>query len=255
MRSRVEHIGNATLYLCDCRDIQPTLETVGAVVTDPPYGVPVMLRSDLGARGPAQLKNGRDWGELRGNDLEFDPGIWLQYDECLIWGANHFSHRLPSNGRWLVWDKRCGVVPQRTQADCEFAWVRSYGAARMFRFLWDGVCQDEKKGPRLHPTEKPIRVMEWCFRFISSRIVIDPFMGSGTTGVAAIRLGRRFIGIEIEERWFDVARRRIEAEARQGQLPFDEVADAIGSYHDAVAACGARYKAGEPLGDFFREEA
>ena len=219
MSNRTETLADGvTLYLGDCREILPTLPKVDAVVTDPPYGVPVMLASNFGTQGTGRIKNGRDWGELIGNDVQFDPLPWLEFPEVLIWGANHFAHRLPANGRWLVWDKRCGIVPQRTQADCELAWCKGYAAARMIRFLWDGICQDEKDGPRKHPTEKPIAVMRWCLGFIKGKTILDPFMGSGTTGVAAVKLGRKFIGIEIEPKYFDIACRRISEALKQPDL-------------------------------------
>jgi len=224
---RREQIGLATLYLGDCREIAPTLPRPAAVISDPPYGVPVMLASDFGARGPARLKNGRDWGALVGNDQEFDPAPWMIAPIVCLWGANHYAHRLPHNGKWLIWDKRCGVVPQRTQADCELAWISNYGAARMLRFLWDGVCQDEKLGPRQHPTEKPLGVMRWCIeqaRVPPGGMILDPYMGSGSTGVAAVQMRHPFIGIEIEPRYFDIACRRVEQAQRQGDMFRDAVA-------------------------------
>lgn len=215
---RVETIGNATLYLGDCLSMMPAFDGIPAVVTDSPYGVPVMVNTGFGKRGGAVKKDGRNWGEFAGNDQPFDPVPWAQFHECLLWGANHFAHRLPEIGRWLVWDKRCGVIPERTQADCEMAWVKGYGAARMIRFLWDGICQDEKKGARYHPTEKPEAVMRWCLGFIDSRVVLDPFMGSGSTGVACMQLGRKFVGVEIDEAYFNVACERIENAQRQQRL-------------------------------------
>lgn len=226
-RERVEIAGGrAVLYLGDNRDIWPTLPRPDAIVTDPPYGVPVMLSSDLGARGPARIENGRDWGALVGNDAAFDPSPWVTAaDLVLLWGANHFAHMLPHNGKWLVWDKRCGIVPQRSQADCEIAWVSDYSAARVLRFLWDGVCQDEKKGARYHPTEKPEGVMSWCLdqaKVAPGALVADPYMGSGTTGLACMRRGCRFVGIEIDEGYFGTACRRIEQAARQPDLLIPE---------------------------------
>lgn len=221
--SRVEHIGAATLYLGDCRDIVPTLARDGAIVSDPPYGVPILTNTAMGKRGGAVKKDGRAWSPVIGNDAPFDPAFLLDFAEVLLWGANHFAHRLPSNGRWLIWDKRCGVVPQRTQADCELAWVKNYGAARMIRFLWDGICQDEKKGARFHPTEKPEGVMAWCLQFIKAQTIVDPFMGSGSTGVPVVKAGRQFIGCELDPAYFDTACKRIEDAQRQGQL-FSEVA-------------------------------
>jgi hypothetical protein len=211
-------IGRATLYLGDCRGILPTLPRDSAIVSDPPYGVPILVNTGFGKRGGAVKKDGRDWGEFKGQNEPFDPTPWIDFAECVLWGANHFAHRLPHNGRWLVWDKRCGVIPQRTQADCEMAWAKDYGAARMIRFLWDGICQDEKKGERYHPTEKPEGVMSWTLGFIKSQTIIDPYMGSGSTGVVSVRAGRDFIGCEVDESYFATACKRIEDAQRQGDF-------------------------------------
>jgi site-specific DNA-methyltransferase (adenine-specific) len=211
-------IGRATLFNADCRDVLPTLDRGNAIVSDPPYGVPILTNTAIGKRGGALKKNGRAWKPVIGNEAPFDPDSLLDFSEVLLWGANHFAHRLPHNGRWLIWDKRCGVIPQRTQADCELAWVKDYGAARMIRFLWDGICQDEKKGERFHPTEKPEGVMKWCLGFVKARMIVDPFMGSGSTGVAAVQQGRDFIGIELDPDYFATACRRLEQAQRQGDF-------------------------------------
>lgn len=132
--------------------------------------------------------------------------------------------------------------------------ARGLGALPTVKVIYHPGLHITGESDNPHPCPKPEAFMLWLVGIASleNECVIDPFMGSGTTGVAALRLGRKFVGIEIEERWFDVACRRIEAEARQGRLAFDPEADAIGSYNDAVRACGERYKTGEPLGDFFK---
>ena len=212
-------IGRATMYCGDCRDILPSISRDAAICSDPPYGVPILTNTAMGKkRGGAVKKDGRAWKPVIGNDQEFDPSPLLDFSEVVLWGANHFAHRLPHNGRWLVWDKRCGIIPQRTQADCELAWSKDYGAARMIRFLWDGICQDEKKGARYHPTEKPEGVMAWTLGFIKSRTIVDPYMGSGSTGVPAVKEGRDFIGIEKDPDYFAVACKRIEDAQRQGDM-------------------------------------
>jgi site-specific DNA-methyltransferase (adenine-specific)/modification methylase len=109
--------------------------------------------------------------------------------------------------------------PTNDFADCELAWTNLQRAVRRIRFLWNGMIRAEKDIEREHPTQKPIEVMRWCLGFIpDARTILDPFMGSGTTGVAAIKLGRKFIGIEIEPKYFDIACRRIEEAARQPDL-------------------------------------
>lgn len=200
-------------------NVQDHIQWLGdmAVVSDPPYGVEIM--TDMDFQRKTGTGQGKKFKPVMGNDQEFDPTPWLIGKEQVLWGANHYAHHLPHNGRWLVWDKRCGVVPERNQADCELAWCSSYGAARMFRHVWDGFLRDSEQGQeRTHPTQKPIALMEWCLGFTDCEIILDPFMGSGATGLAAVKHGRKFIGIEFEQEYFDVACERI-AKAQCERLP------------------------------------
>ena len=191
-----------------------------AVITDPPYGIGYR-HGTKGSRvtnsSPRSPPPVRHEGNIVGDDAAFDPRRWLGFPEVVLFGADHFAQALPP-GRWLVWDKRDGMG-SNSFADCEFAWSSQPGAARLKRYLWNGVCQAGEKGERrFHPNQKPVEVMAWAMSFTGGQRVFDPFMGSGTTGIAALRLGREFVGVEIEQRWFDIACRRIEHEARQGRL-------------------------------------
>lgn len=224
---RKETIGNCTLYLADCYDIIHDLPRETACVADVPYGVPIMVDMDFERKGKKKKANrateGKKFKEVIGNDVPFDPAPFIHgqrdsngvystggFKELILWGANHYAHHLPNNGRWLVWDKRCGVIPVRNQADCEMAWCNEYGAARMFRHIWDGMVKDSERGEkRVHPTQKPVVLMEWCMKFIKGDTVVDPFMGSGSTALAAIRAGKKFIGIEMDEEYFESACARI----------------------------------------------
>jgi site-specific DNA-methyltransferase (adenine-specific) len=217
-------IGDATLYLGDSRAILPTLGPVDAVVTDPPYGAKTRTRGESAKRGHRTglrsiVPIARDWPEVRGDQEPFDPSPWLQWP-AILWGANWYASRLPDASRWLIWDKRVHT-PSDDNADCEMAWTNLKGPARIFRHLWRGICRAGEEniahGPKLHPTQKPAALMRWCLGMVDG-LVLDPFMGSGTTGVACAQLGRRFIGIEIEERYFQIACRRIEDAYRQGKL-------------------------------------
>lgn len=217
-------IGNATLYLGDCREILPTLGRVDAVVTDPPYGInwnPKRKRANGFLKGIRLID--RNFEPIEGDNKPFDPSELLGLaDQIILWGANHYSDKLPSSSRWLLWDKRCGVTPDH-QADCEMAWCSFPGVARIHRQLWRGIAREGSEniaiaGDKLHPNQKPVALMGWAIKFTTGDIILDPFMGSGTTGVAAVRLGRKFIGIEIEPKYFDIACRRIEEAARQGDL-------------------------------------
>jgi site-specific DNA-methyltransferase (adenine-specific)/modification methylase len=212
-------IGDATLYLGDCMDILPTLGKVDAVITDPPYG----MGSDAwgGAEGIQHKKGGgrgssRLWSGVP--DWDERPGEWfIQFvsdHPSIVWGGNYFEG-LPSSRGWLVWDK----CADTTQAHAELAWTNCAPTVRTFRkstlsaFGNGGLNGDLKQ----HPTQKPIDLMAWCVQFTDGRI-FDPFMGSGTTGVACIQLGRKFIGIEREPKYFDIACKRIEQAVSQGQL-------------------------------------
>jgi len=215
--TRIEHIGDATLYLGDCREILPTLGKVDAVVTDPPYGI-----GYAHGGGGGKLARSTAFADVSivGDDKPFDPSDFLKFRTIALWGANHFAERLPSSAGWLVWDKRDGVC-SNDQADCEIAWTNKPMPARIIRHLWNGMLKASERGEsRVHPTQKPVAVMEWCLKLLThtGETILDPFMGSGTTGVACAKLGRKFIGIEIEPKYFDIACRRIEAAYKQPDL-------------------------------------
>ena len=197
--------GRVRLILGDCRDVLPTLGKVDAVVTDPPYGISYRH----GARKGGRLM-GTDGMGIVGDDRPFDPAPWLEFPECLFWGAEHFKNRLPDGGRWLVWNKRrAGVV--RDQGCVENAWHSADGVTRIFHHPWDGADLGSERGEaRVHSNQKPVDLMRWCLsEFATGETILDPFMGSGTTGVAAVKLGRRFIGVDIEEKYFNIAVKRI----------------------------------------------
>jgi len=206
-----------TLYCADCRDVLPTLGKVDAVVTDPPYGI----RADEAAAAAAlqriaaegKTKAGRGWkyyGESKWDQdrpcLEIFNLMREKSKYQIIWGGNYFTDFLPPSMQWLIWDKG-----QRnfSLADFEVAWGSQNKAGRIFNFSRGAALLDGKE----HPTQKPIEVIRWCLSQLpeSAETILDPFMGSGTTGVASVRLGRKFIGIEIEPKYFEIAVRRIEA--------------------------------------------
>ena len=210
---RVETIGDATLYLGDCREILPTLGKVDAVVTDPPYGI------DYGRKGSFQASHG--WSQWR-EKVEWDVDrpakeifdiILASSREQIIWGGNYFSDYFPPSMQWLIWDKG-----QRdfSLADFEMAWSSQQKAARIFSYPRAKALQDGKE----HPTQKPLELMKWCVELLPEKFktICDPFMGSGTTGVAAVKLGKCFFGIEREETYFEAACRRIEAAYKQPDL-------------------------------------
>lgn len=202
-------IGNAELYLGDCLDILPHLPKVDAVITDPPYGI----NYDASHK---KYKNGiaRQIGNW--DVLPFNPQPILSLNlPTILWGGNCFSSRLPDASSWIVWVKITNQNADIRQSDCELAWTNCLKRSRVFKHLWVGAYRNSESGLRnQHPTQKPIALMQWCCKFVSG-IILDPFMGSGTTGVACVNLNRKFIGIEIELKYFDIACRRIETAYRQ----------------------------------------
>lgn len=211
---RKEQIGDATLFLGDCLEILPTLDPVDAVVTDPPYGIGE-ARKNNASRG--KLAVAKDYGSAGWDDRPVSEFLPLVdgVPERVIFGGNYYE--LPPTPCWLVWDKENGASDF---ADCELAWTNIKGAVRIKRFMWNGMLRAGGEGRGDHPTQKPIAVMEWAIQQCkqSPQTILDPFMGSGTTGVACANLGRKFIGIEIEPKYFDIACERIAAAYAQGRL-------------------------------------
>ncbi len=207
MGGRVEIIGDATLHLGDCRDVLPTLGRVDAVVTDPPYGIGAAKAKahssirDNDAWAPADWDDGRPPADLF--------ALLLQAREVAIWGGNYFADLLPASSGWLAWIKPEAETGY-SLADMELCWTNKGFAARTKTLM--------RRDGNLHPTQKPVPVMLWTLGFIDAEHVTDPFMGSGSTGVACVALGLGFTGIEREPRHFETACRRIEAAYRQPRL-------------------------------------
>jgi len=207
-------IGDATLYLGDCMDILPTLSKVDAVITDPPYGINENNKK-VASRG--KLAAPKDYG-----DFDWDKApptenlielIRTKGQHQAFFGGNYFT--LPPTSCWLVWDKLNG---DNDFADCELVWTNWHKAVRRLQWRWNGMIRQGNE-ERYHPTQKPLEVMKWVITLCpKSETILDPFMGSGTTGVAAIQLGRKFIGIEREPKYFDIACKRIEQATAQGKL-------------------------------------
>jgi len=200
-----------TLYHGDCREILPIPPAL-ALVTDPPYGLGRrMHESRADKQHGAALAPSKNYGEVAWDDIPCDSRLLRRFvwgaEESVIWGGNFFS--LPPSRCWLVWNKDNG---SNDYADCELAWTSLNAPIRCLRHRWMGMLQEWPER-RVHPTQKPLPVMEWALQFIRLELcVFDPFTGSGTTLVAAKNLGRRAIGIEIEERWCEVAARRLAQE-------------------------------------------
>jgi len=208
MMTRIEQIGDATLYLGDCREVLPGLGRVDAVVTDPPYGIGEdggMFRGRKG--GGVRVLPKMGWDKQR-PDREIFEQMRACSAEQIIWGGNYFADYLPPSKGWLYWQKLMGG----DFSDGELAWTSRNRALREF-------TKCPKSPGAEHPTQKPVELMQWCLGFLpDAHTILDPYMGSGTTGVACARLRRRFVGIEIEEKYFDIACRRIAAEYAQPRL-------------------------------------
>ena len=210
---RVEVIGDCTLYLGDCAEIHPFIGKFDALVTDPPYGIDENSRK-VSSRG--KLATPKDYGEFDWDkSAPSDDLISSLRSICesqIIFGGNYFT--LPPTKCWLVWDK------QNTGdfADCELAWTNLNKAVRRIYWRWNGMIR-RGDDVREHPTQKPEGVMSWCLEHLPKRgSVLDPFMGSGTTGVSCAKAGLTFTGIEMNERYFETACERIRKAYQQPDL-------------------------------------
>jgi DNA modification methylase len=229
--SRVETIGDCTLYLGDCRDILPTLGPVDAVVTDPPYGIALDTNNlrFSGGKGESARKRRKRQGPAGGrpiaNDAEpFDPAFLLALPgDKIIWGWNNYPDALP-RGACLVWLKRNDEAFGSFLSDAELAWMSKGHGVYCRRDLSNAGIANE----RVHPTQKPVGLMEWSLGFIpKARTILDPYMGSGSTGVACVQQGRAFVGIEIDPVYYAAACRRIEEAYKQPRLFAEPVAKPV----------------------------
>ena len=196
-------IGNAELWLGDCRKVLPLLGRFDAVITDPPYGINANKQT-LG-KGRKDFDRAGDWDD---SAPVLAPVIAAGRLLC-FWGGNYFSDQLPTSNDWLIWHK---VNDGRSFSECELAWTNFGRQTRHLSHHWSG---EEKN----HPTQKPLPVMLWTLEQAGNlHTVLDPFMGSGTTGVACAQLAKAFTGIERERRYFDIACERIARAQAQGAL-------------------------------------
>jgi len=215
---RKVQIGDCTLYEGDCLSVLPTLGKVDAIVTDPPYGINLAggFSGAGGFSAPIQRREyDGDWDKVTPSGDLFKM-ILNAADVHIVWGGNYFTDKLPQSNFWLVWDKQ-NTMP--TFSDCELAWTSiEKNSVKRIVFMQNGCMSKEKE--RFHPTQKPVAVTEWCVKQFQNdpKTILDPFMGSGTTGVACAKLGRKFIGIELEPKYFDIACERIQKAYDQPDL-------------------------------------
>jgi hypothetical protein len=201
---RVVVIGNCELYEGDCLEVMQHLEKVDALLIDPPYGL-----KDLWQGGGGKSKNSWKFDPKEARAWDTEAPNWIVdvigNTPAIVWGGNYMT--LPPSRAWLVWDKG---VPNFTTGHSELAWTNLDQPIRNFKLCPNIMTPTGRDGGKQHPTQKPIALMEWCLGFLpNAHTILDPFMGSGTTGVACVKLGRRFIGIELDPGYFDIACERI----------------------------------------------
>ena len=212
----MRQFGDCTLYNADCLDVLAGLKA-DAVITDPPYGI---------AYDTAQEKQSPDakqiFDAVIGDEVPFDAKHLMGYRDVILWGANNYSDQIPKGGQWYFWDKVVQNGLKVRISEAEYAWHKRGTKPRGFRHMWCGPYKASERGIRAeHPTQKPIALMQWCVELAKLKngdTVLDPYMGSGSTGIACIRAGIKFIGIEKDKRHFETACERIRCELAQGVL-------------------------------------
>lgn len=212
------------IFLGDCREILPTLPKVDLVLTDPPYGIGVSVNQSDKKRGFRPYDVGCrsvNHPPVYGDDKPFNPAHIFRTSATnyVLWGANNYSDKLPASSCWFAWDRKTERGADSDITDCELAWTfgLKFKTVRMFSHMWAGFQRDSEVGDKvLHPTQKPIALMSWCLQFFpEAKTVIDPYCGSGPVLRAAKDLGRKAIGIEIEEKYCEIAARRLSQEVLQ----------------------------------------
>lgn len=204
--------GSLLLWNADCREIIPHIAKVDAVITDPPYGIGFAAQPTRYQRANGMVA--AEWDNERPQDIidELVRRSW----PLVIWGGNYFT--LPPSRGWLVWSKT-GNAP--SMADLEMAWTNRDMNARAFEKSVKSASLEKSLQHAPHPTQKPVALMAWSMESLAvpeGGTVLDPFMGSGTTAIACIRTGRKFIGVERDPAHFKTAVERIRRELAQGDL-------------------------------------
>jgi DNA modification methylase len=192
-------------------------EKAGMVFTDPPYG----MRLETDYRSVHEQKNGtcrsNTYDPVRGDDEDFDPRPLLdQFGDAktiLLWGADWYYDKLPPNGSFVIWNKRTAEGTKEMLGNhFETCWSREKRRRVVYDHLWAGFTARNREFNREHPTEKPIALLAQMIRDFDddADLIVDPFLGSGTTLIAAEQLGRKCYGMEISPTYCDVIVKRWE---------------------------------------------
>jgi site-specific DNA-methyltransferase (adenine-specific) len=219
---RKEIIGDYTLYLGDSYHITAGLGRFDAIVADPPYGIGYKPQKHNSSKSFSRVRNFGPKDQLIGDsgNMDFDPTPFMGLsDKHIWWGANYYANKLDNAKGWLVWYKARGM--EATSFSCaEMAWTNLPLSVRGLDYRWMGLVRDGAlREKALHPTQKPLAVMEWCLGFLpNARTILDPFMGSGTTLVACAKMGRQGVGIELDPDYFDISCKRVEDAYRQPDM-------------------------------------
>ena len=238
LMERIDISSWCTLYHADATEILDVLRehAPDAVIMDPPYGIgftrvarkpSMVVYTRANGKTESYARKCHSPDTVQGDDSVLDLSPWLDFPQVLLWGADHQRAQLPAGGRFLVWDKLAGMPARDTFSDAECAWHSATGKTALISHMWKGFMADKRGGEhpqaeRLHPMQKPVRVMQWCIRecrLSRGATILDPYMGSGTTGIAAFGMDMRFVGVEIERRWFDAAVKRITERCDEGLFP------------------------------------
>jgi len=200
-----------TIYHGDCREILLELPKVDLVLTDPPYGI----RADKGTSwGMGKKSAVHEWEDVWDSKV-IEKGLLLlvigKAEKAIIWGYQYMADSLGNTRAPLVWDKKCQNEWFDNNADIEIAWTAGLSCPRCFRYLWMGACRGANTidGKKIHPTQKPEALFSWCLSLVpEADLILDPFLGSGTTCYCAKKLNRKCIGIEIEEKYCEISAKR-----------------------------------------------
>ena len=219
-----------TLHLGDCLDVMRGMadKSVDCVITDPPYGIGEAAGKN---KSRSFLAAAKDYGHKEWDNRPPSPEYFQEMKRIskhqIIFGGNYFAEWLGNSPSWIIWDKDNGSTDF---ADCELAWTSHKTAVRKVTYRWRGMLQEpgQVKEIRVHPTQKPVGVMAWIIERYTKPgdMIADPFMGVASTGVAAVRMGRKFIGIELDPEYYAIAEKRIQAEIDRFGL-FDGVGDKL----------------------------